>query len=333
MASAQRSGRTRGEIEHLPSGSYRVRVYAGIDPLTRKRHYLTEVVPAGPKAAAQAEKVRTRLLSDVDERRNSRTSAAVGQLLDRYLEVLTIEDTTRAGYERLVRRHIRPVLGSLPISRVNGETIDSFYTQLRRCRARCDGRPSVEHRTTADHECDDRCGPHHCRPLGAASLRQIHNVLNGAFARAVKWRWIGVNPIKQAEAPTPPAPDPRPPTATQAARIAAEAWKDPDWGMFVWLAMTTGARRGELCALRWDRIDFAGGVIDIRSSIAQISGRTWEKDTRPTRGAASCSINRHSRCSALTADTAPTSRDTRREAATQRLRLLSGSGREHVAQA
>jgi hypothetical protein len=43
--------RVRGEIESLPSGSYRVRVYAGLDPITKKRHHLTEVVPAGPKAA------------------------------------------------------------------------------------------------------------------------------------------------------------------------------------------------------------------------------------------------------------------------------------------
>jgi integrase len=269
----------RGEIEALPSGSYRVRVYAGLDPLTKKRHYLTEVVPAGPKAAKLAEKARTRLLSEVDEQRSARTNATVSQLLDRYLEVLKIEDTTRAGYERLIRLHIRPVLGTLSIGRVNGETVDSFYAQLRTCHARA-GRPTFDHRTTAEHECDDRCGPHQCRPLGEASLRQIHNILNGAFSRAVKWRWIGVNPMKQAQPPTPPTPDPQPPTPAQAARIAAEAWKDPDWGMFVWLAMTTGARRGELCALRWDRIDFAAGVLDIRSSIAQTSGRTWEKDTK-----------------------------------------------------
>lgn len=88
-------------------------------------------------------------------------------------------------------------------------------------------------------------------------MRQVHNILEGAFARAVRWRWIGVNPADQAKAPTQPAPDPQPPSQTQAARIAMEAWKDPDWGMFVWLAMTSGARRGELCALRWDRLDFA----------------------------------------------------------------------------
>jgi len=281
MAAAKEPRRARGEIEQLPSGSFRVRVYAGIDPLSGKRHYLVETVPAGPSAAAQAKKVRARLLNEVDERRSTRTNATVNELLDRYLDVLEVADTTRAGYERLARLYIRPVLGSLPIGRIDGEVLDTFYSQLRRCRARCsrDGR-SIDHRVLGLHDCDKRCGPHSCKPLGASYLRQCHVLLNGAFARAVKWRWVGVNPVHQADAPSQPPPDPQPPTPEQAARIVDEAFKDPDWGMFVWLAMTTGARRGELCALRWDRLDVSAGVLDIRTSLAQINRRVWEKDTK-----------------------------------------------------
>jgi hypothetical protein len=55
-----------GEIEKPPSGALRVRIHAGIDPVTKKRHRLEEIVPAGPKAAAQAEKVRTKLLAELD---------------------------------------------------------------------------------------------------------------------------------------------------------------------------------------------------------------------------------------------------------------------------
>jgi hypothetical protein len=47
------------------------------------------------------------------------------------------------------------VLGSLSIGRVNGETVDAFYAQLRTCRVRCGGRPYVD-RTDVDHECDER---------------------------------------------------------------------------------------------------------------------------------------------------------------------------------
>jgi hypothetical protein len=34
--------------------------------------------------------------------------------------------------------------------------------------------------------------------------------------------------------------------------------------------------------MRWDRIDFSTGVLNIRTSIAQINTRTWEKDTKTT---------------------------------------------------
>jgi hypothetical protein len=76
----RRAKRQRGSIDQLPSGAYRVRVYAGLDPVTKKRRYLTEVIPAGPNAEREAEKVRTRLLNEVDERRHPRTSATVDQL-------------------------------------------------------------------------------------------------------------------------------------------------------------------------------------------------------------------------------------------------------------
>jgi integrase len=38
-------------------------VYAGIDPMTGKKIRLTETIPPGPRAAADAEKARTRLLA------------------------------------------------------------------------------------------------------------------------------------------------------------------------------------------------------------------------------------------------------------------------------
>src|SRR3954449_12751229 len=96
---SMRRKRQRGEIETLPSGSMRVRVYAGIDPIARKRHYLTEVIPPGKDAARQAKKSRTLFLAEADDPRNPRTKATVTQLMERYLAVLQIEHTTRAGYE------------------------------------------------------------------------------------------------------------------------------------------------------------------------------------------------------------------------------------------
>ena len=64
----------------------------------------------------------------------------------------------------------------------------------------------------------------------------------------------------------------------------------------MWLAMTTGARRGELCALRWQHLQavhaergrhdcIAAGcrwVLVVRRAIGQAiaDGEVWEKDTK-----------------------------------------------------
>lgn len=279
MPTSRRLRRPRGNIEELPSGALRVSVYAGIDPLSGRRHYLRETVPAGPAASATAEKVRRRLANQVDERRNPRTSATVDQLLDRHFEMLDIERDTVENYRRLARLHIRPPIGGQKVGALDADTFDSFYAELRRCRDHCD-RPYLHHRTNVEHECDARCGPHECRPLAASSIRQIHFILSGALKRAVRWRWIATNPISLAQPPATPTPNPRPPTPDEAARILSAAWRDPDWGLLVWLAMVTGARRGELCALRWQHIDLQAGVLTLTRNRRQRGSRTWEKDTK-----------------------------------------------------
>jgi integrase len=270
----------RGNLEALPSGAIRVRVYAGVDPLTGRDYYLKETIPAGPDAEDIAEKTRIRLLNQVDEGRSPKTQATVDQLMDRYLEVLDVDVNTRQSYEGYIRNHIRPLLGKLPLSRLNGETLDSFYLILRTCRAHCGGRPYVEHRTAGPHECDEKCHPHECDPLKQSSIRQVHSCLSGALKRAVRWHWIGINPLDQAEPPRTVAADPHPPTPEQAAAIVNAAFKDFAWGMLVWVAMTTGARRGELCALRWDLLDLNKAVLTIRTSIGQRGAKTWEKPTK-----------------------------------------------------
>jgi integrase len=235
----------------LPSGALRVRVYAGIDPVTRKRHVLSQVVPPGPNAAAEAEKARVRLLNQVDERRHPRTAATVGQLLERHLGELRVARKTLHTYHGYVDKHVMPYLGRLKVGQVDADALDSLYAELLRCRDHCDGKVGrVDHRTRRPHVCDAQCTPHSCRPLVEWTVRKIHWILSGAFHRAQRWNWVATNPMTLAEPPAVQPPNPRPPTAEEAAQIIEEAWKDPDWGTLVWLTMVTGQRRGELCAIR-----------------------------------------------------------------------------------
>lgn len=282
MAKANgRKKRDRGGIDVLPSGAIRVRVYAGVDPVSKRRHDLTEVIPAGPDAEKLAEEMRVRLLNQVYERRNPRTKATVNQLLDKYLSEADLEFNTLDVYKGYADKHIRPLLGGVKVGSLDAGIMDSLYAELRRCRDHCKNtKGQIDHRTTRKHECDERCRPHTCKALAASTIRQIHFILYGALRRAVRWKWVTTNPIADAEPPAAPKGNPRPPTPEQAARIINEAFKDPDWGALIWLTMITGQRRGELCAIRWLHVDLDNGVLHLEKAIGQRSKKTWEKDTK-----------------------------------------------------
>jgi integrase len=74
---------------------------------------------------------------------------------------------------------------------------------------------------------------------------------------------VAADPVLNASPPAPRRPEPRLPSAEEAARLIERAWEAPDWGMLVWLTMTTGARRGELWALRWAHVDLIAGVVTL----------------------------------------------------------------------
>ena len=56
--------------------------------------------------------------------------------------------------------------------------------------------------------------------------------------------------------------------------------ESPEFGRFLHLAVTTGARRGELCALKWSSIDTDAGTLTIGRAIVEIEGGLFEKDTK-----------------------------------------------------
>ncbi|MFR9804435.1 tyrosine-type recombinase/integrase [Pseudonocardia sp. RS010] len=255
-------------------------VYAGTDPVSGKRHYLRETIPAGPKAEAEADKALRRLANQVDEQRNPRTSATLNQLLDRYLDVLDVGPSTQQMYTKYLEKHVRPFLGKVKAGAIDPDALDSLYAELRRCRIHCRTKGLVDHRTPREHECDERCRPHAGKPLAPATVRHIHFVLHSAFEKAVRWRWVSFNPVSLASPPAAGKPDPQPPTTAECARILDEAWREPDWGALVWLTMTTGARRGEICALRWNQVDLDAGMLTYRRAIAQYGTELVEKPTK-----------------------------------------------------
>ena len=119
----------KGHIERLPSDSYRVRVYAGTDPLTGKEIRLK----ATAKTAEHAQAELARLLEQATVGQQPESHATVGYLLDQYMAVADLDVSTRQGYEGYIRRTIKPALGGIELRKLRGPVLDTFYARLRRC--------------------------------------------------------------------------------------------------------------------------------------------------------------------------------------------------------
>ena len=105
-------------------------MYAGTDPITKRRHDLVEVIPAGPKAWDQADEVRRRFLAQIRERRNPRTTATIDQLLDRYLDQHQGGKRTVTGYREYVDKHVRPFIGKRKVGDIDADILDSLYAEM-----------------------------------------------------------------------------------------------------------------------------------------------------------------------------------------------------------
>jgi integrase len=235
--------------------AWQVIVHAGRDPVTGKRRNLTGT--ARTKREAQA--LRARLLTQVDEGRRPLSDATLAQLLERWLEMADLAWSTRVTYKGYIERTILPTLGHLPLRRLDTAMLDGFYSELRR-RGGVGG-----------------------RPMAPATVRQVHAILRRALDRggkAARWGWIHANPAALASPPRLGSAEIRPPTPEVSQLLEAAYDVDPDFAVLLWLAATTGARRGELCALRWGSVDLEAAELLILRNLFQAAGRLVEEDTK-----------------------------------------------------
>jgi len=230
---------------------WQVKVYAGRDPLTGKERY--EYDRARTKREAQH--VEAALKAKVAEGRHRSTAArTVADLVERWYDwrqgVKEISPTTLEGYRRQIDQRIIPALGRIPVRRLDVETLDTFYAELRR-RGKDGG-----------------------QPLSASTVRAVHTVLSGSLRQAVAWGWIAHNPARLATPPSVQRSDVAPPPAEQVAGLLATALeRNPKLGLFLRLAVVLGARRGELCGLRWRAIDLDRGEVLLERGVVYVTGQ------------------------------------------------------------
>ena len=208
------------------------------------------MTPSGALAAMVAAADSGKLVSSTE---------TVAALLEEWFAHAEADFSPKTALETrgILDRYLLPGLGSVRLSRLRPDEIDRFYAGLR------------------DHGGVDRRG------LAPATVRRVHGILRRALGQGVKWGWLAVNPAVNATPPRVPTPELAPPDPAAVGRLFDLAARDdPALAVFIALAASTGARRGELVALRWSDVDLAAGVVHIRRSLVGSRDGLVEKDTK-----------------------------------------------------
>lgn len=118
--------------------------------------------------------------------------------------------------------------------------------------------------------------------LGPSGVRAWHALISGALSAGVRWGELDRNVARQASAPSAPTPSGAAPEPELARRyLAAVEGQAPTLGALLRLAALTGARRGELCALRWSDLDAERRTLTIARNLTSPKGvRATEGDTK-----------------------------------------------------
>jgi integrase len=276
-----------GSIRQRGKQSWEVRAFVGKDPVTGKKQYATKTI-RGEKR--DAEIALGRMLGEIEDGQYAVRAGTVGELCEKWFAQAEpdLSPSTGPEYRRLLDNRIIPKWGTTPLRRLRTSDLDLWYSELRRNGALKGG------------------------PLEPNSVKRIHSVLRRALQQGVRWGWITTNPAANATLPRAHKKTMElPPPADVARLIEAAAKVNPSLPTYLRLAAATGARRGEMCALRWKHVDFENRRIRIeRGIVAGDKGQLIDKDTkthqarRVTLDEDTAAVLRahHERCMALAAE-------------------------------
>lgn len=123
--------------------------------------------------------------------------------------------------------------------------------------------------------------------LSDASVRDTHMVLHECMEAAVKARVISRNPTNGTTVPKPNYKPKQILNDEQLQIFMAAIEREPMWRDFFYTEITTGLRKGEICALKWSDLDESSGKLKVQRSVSvapggrlEIGNTKTEKGTR-----------------------------------------------------
>lgn len=206
-----------------------------------------------PATKKQAEELLIKKLREMQEGTYFEPSkATVGEYMKEWLRLYckpSLKENTYLLYEGMVRNHINPLIGTVPLNHLRPGHIQSLLAEKN-------------------------------KELAASTVNKIHAIIKQALEHAVDWEFVPRNVARKVTPPSAKSGPAEAWTAAEAKRFLLAVKDDRLYPLYL-LALTTGMRRGELLGLRWIDVDLNERKLTIKQTLVNspTGGRIEEPKT------------------------------------------------------
>jgi integrase len=232
-----------GHIRWRGGGTWELKFDLGTDPLSGRR--ITKYRSfKGTKREASAELAKL-VAGAADGTTLDPIKTTLGEFLDRWQAwaATQVSAKTLERYQGLLRHQVRPYIGHARMQKLKPSSFVELYGRLQQPKP--DG-----------------------TKLSARTVGHVHRLLHRVMSHAVKWEVIARNPVSAADPPRVEKTEIEILNPEQMKTVLRALHGHVLYPVVV-LALATGARRGELVALRWSDVDLDIGRIRIERSFEQ----------------------------------------------------------------
>lgn len=182
----------------------------------------------------------------------------VAEYLDQWLEGHSVElkPSTIASYRSKIELYLKPALGRERLQSLSPSRLSAVFRVM------------------------SESGGQDGAPLSPGSVQYARAVLRKALSDAVVDRVIEVNPVTGSKAPRRPGKPKHVTWTAEQLPVFLGAVEASRWAVAWRLALATGARRGELCSLRWRDVDLDAGTVSVERSVTQLGTEVIMSDTK-----------------------------------------------------
>ncbi len=266
--------------------SYRIRVSRGYDEKGKRlKPFVMTWVPDKGMSNKQVEKELQRQALLFEERCNNGEQTVNNKMkfkdfIPTYLDAIDvrISPTTMHFYKRVIETHIVPYFGNRKIQDIKPQHIQNFIRYMTELKPE---------RSSPTNDTDK---------LSPSTVRRYLTVLQSIFKTAFKMDIISANPAKAEKLTIPKVVNPKIEIFTKAEAaemLACLTSESLQFQTFIQLAIITGARRGELAALKFSDFDYGSCRLTISRAAIKVSGQPIQIKPPKDYEVRSVTVNEH----------------------------------------